>query len=76
MRGHVPSKLSEEFLLVDLLHHLDRLPENKAAVLPKALRRAERMDRTRLARAVRDHGAGRAQRLLQPVLAERLGAGT
>jgi len=50
MRGYVPSKLSEEFLLVDLLHHLDRLPENKAAVLPKALRRAERVDRTRLAR--------------------------
>ncbi|KJS25294.1 MAG: hypothetical protein VR75_11690 [Hyphomonadaceae bacterium BRH_c29] len=74
MRGSVPSGLSEEFLLVDLLHNLDRLPEDKAAVLPKALKRAGGMDRTRLVRAVRDYGSARARRLLEPVLAEPLAA--
>ena len=68
MRTSVPSNLSEEFLLVDLLHNLDRLPEEKAAVLPKALRRARRMDRARLSRAVKDFGSARAARLLKPVL--------
>lgn len=74
LRGYVPSRLSEEFLLVDLLHNLYRLPEDRAAVLPKALKRAEGMDRTRLARAVRDYGSVRGERLLAPVLAEPLAA--
>tara|TARA_R110002051_G_scaffold226822_1_gene289374 strand:- start:1192 stop:1785 length:594 start_codon:yes stop_codon:yes gene_type:complete len=69
MRASVPSRLSEEFLLVDLLHNLGRLPEDRAAVLPRALKRAHGMDRTRLARAVKDFGSARAARLLEPVLA-------
>jgi hypothetical protein len=74
LRGAVPSRLSEEFLLVDLLHNLDRVPENKAEILPKVLKRAEGMDRKRLARAVRDYGSARARRRLAPVLAEPLAA--
>lgn len=68
MRAGVPTQLSEEVLLVDLLHNLDRLPEDKAAILPRALDRARHMDRSRLARAVRDFGSARAERLLAPVL--------
>lgn len=68
MRSTVPTKLSQEVLLVDLLHNLGRLPEDKADVLPRALERAHTMDKTRLARAVRDFGSARAERLLAPVL--------
>lgn len=68
MRASVPAKLSKEVLLVDLLHNLDRLPEDKSRILPRALARAREMDRTRLARAVRDFGSARAARLLAPVL--------
>lgn len=68
MRTSVPSRLSEEFLLVDLLHNLDRLPEDKTVVLPKALKLARNMDRARLSRAVKDFGSARAARLLAPVL--------
>ncbi|KRB93219.1 hypothetical protein [Sphingomonas sp. Root720] len=68
MRSSVPAQLSQEVLLVDLLHNLDRLPEDKADVLPRALQRAQAMDKTRLARAVRDFGSARAERLLAPVL--------
>ncbi|MEH6489093.1 MULTISPECIES: hypothetical protein [Hyphomonas] len=74
MRASVPSSLNVEFLLVDLLHNLGRLAEDKAAVLPKALSRARSMDRTRLARAVKDFGSARAARLLEPVLADDMAA--
>lgn len=68
MRTTVPAHLSEEVLLVDLLHNLDRLPEDRSKVLPRALDRARTMDRKRLVRAVRDFGSARAERLLTPVL--------
>lgn len=68
MRTMVPSHLTQEVLLVDLLHNLERLPEDAASVLPKALERARGMDRKRLARAVRDFGSARAERLLSSVL--------
>ncbi len=67
-RPAFPAKLSEEVLLVDLLHNLDRLAEDKAAVLPRALARARDMDRSRLAKAVREYDSARVRRLLKPVL--------
>jgi hypothetical protein len=57
-----------ESLLVDLLHNLDRLAEDKREVLPRVLERARRMDSRRLSRAVREFGSARAERLLEPVL--------
>ena len=68
MRATVPAQLSQEVLLVDLLHNLDRLPEDRAEVLPRALERAKTMDKKRLARAVKDFGSARAERLLAPTL--------
>lgn len=68
MRSSVPKQLSKEVLLVALLHNLDRLPEDKSVVLPRALERAKEMDRARLARAVQDFGSARAKRLLAPIL--------
>ena len=69
LRPSVPSRLTEEVLMVDLLHNLDRLAEDKSAVLPRALARARTMDRNKLAKALRDYGSARAERLLEPVLA-------
>ncbi|MEW4468944.1 hypothetical protein AB1K62_14050 [Parasphingorhabdus sp. JC815] len=69
MRSSVPKCLSEEVLLVDLLHNLERLPEDEKAVLSSALKTAKQMDRRRLSRAVDDFGSARAERLLAPVLA-------
>lgn len=68
MRPSVPRKLTTEVLLVDLLHNADRLAENQAEIVPRALARAEKMDVARLSRAVRDYGSARVQRLLEPVL--------
>ena len=41
---------------------------NEAVVLPLALAKAREMDRVRLARAVKEFGSARAERLLAPVL--------
>ena len=68
MRPSVPRKLTQEVLLVDLLHNVDRLAEDRTRVLSRALARARQMDRTRLARAVHDYGSARAERLLEPIL--------
>lgn len=70
LRPSFPKTVTPEFLLVDLLHNLGRLPEDRAALLPKALERARRLDRARLARVVNTYGSARAARLLEPVLAE------
>lgn len=68
LRPSVPKSLSRELLLVDLLHNLGRLPEDRAAVLPRALTAAKAMDREKLARAARAFGSARASRLLEPLL--------
>ena len=73
LRASVPVQLTQEVLLVDLLHNLSRLPEDEAAVLPRALERARSMDRKKLSKAVRDFGSARAERLLAPVLEDALG---
>lgn len=68
MRPSVPSRLTEEVLVVDLLHNLDRLGEDKTALLPRVLDHARLLNRARLTRAVKDYGSARAERLLAPVL--------
>lgn len=68
LRSSVPARLTQEVLLVDLLHNLARLPEDATEVLPRALERARAMDRARLNRAMRDYGSARVRRLLAPAL--------
>lgn len=67
-RAAFPAALSEEFLLVDLLHNTDRLAEDSQAVRQRALARAGAMDRKRLKRALREYDSKRARKLLEPVL--------
>lgn len=68
-RAGFPAKVTAEFLLVDLLHNLESLPENAGEVLPRALRKAREMNPARLSKAVRDFNSARARRRLEPVLA-------
>lgn len=68
-RAGFPAKVTAEFLLVDLLHNLESLPENADEVLPRALRKAREMNPARLSKAVRDFNSARARRRLEPVLA-------
>lgn len=67
-KSSVPSKLTEEVLLVDLLQNVDRMAESRAEVLPRALHRARSMNAARLFKAARDFGSVRAERLLSQAL--------
>jgi len=67
-RASFPKSVSEEFLLVDLLHNLNRLAEDQGAVRERALARARQMDRKHLAKAVYDYDSARVRKLLDPVL--------
>jgi len=68
-RPSFPRQLSEEFLLVDLLHNVDRLAEDRDAVRGRALARAGELDRRRLQKAVEDYDSARVRKLLAPILA-------
>lgn len=67
-RASFPKSVSEEFLLVDLLHNLNRLAEDQGAVRERALARARQMDRKRLTKAVYHYDLARVRKLLDPVL--------
>lgn len=70
LRPSFPKTVTEEFLLVDLLHNLDRLAEDRDAVRERALARAKKLDRRRLAKAVYDFDSSRVRNMLAPVLEE------
>jgi hypothetical protein len=51
-----PKRLSEEFLLVDLVNNIDRLAESRDEVLSRVKERAASYDASRLRRAAHDYG--------------------
>ena len=63
-----PKALSEEFLLVDVLHNVDRLAEDGDVVRARALERAQNLNPRRLKKAVREYDSARVRKLLTPVL--------
>ena len=67
-RPSFPKAVSEEFLLVDLLHNLDRFAEDRETVRERALMRAREFDRKRLAKAVYEYDSSRVRNLLAPML--------
>lgn len=68
LKHHFPNKLSEEFLLVDLLNNLDKLAEDKQEVLKNVLTKADKMDQKKLVKAVNLYATTKAKKMLQPVL--------
>lgn len=68
-KASVPARLTEEVLMVDLLQSLDRLPEDRETVLPKAMMRLRTMDPGRLSKAARDFGSVRVGKLVDQAFA-------
>ena len=63
-----PTKLTQEFLLVDLLNNLNNLAEDKELLLKKILVKAASMNAKQLKLALKNYGNTRAKSLLAPVL--------
>lgn len=60
-----PKRLSQEFLLVDLVNNLDRLAESRKEVLARVKERAASYDVSRLQRAARDYGSVRTRKFFR-----------
>lgn len=67
VKPHFPSKVTQEFLLVDLLNNLDQLAENPKELVAKVRFRAKTMDQKKLKRSLQEYGTIKAKRLLEPM---------
>jgi len=67
-RRHFPTKLTPEFVLVDLVNNLDKLAENHEFVLNKVLAKAQAMNVGKLRSAITRYGNIKTKLLLNSAL--------
>ncbi len=67
-RANVPKRLTQEFLLVDLVNELGGLAEDPEAVLARVRERAQEMDPRKLGRAVGLYGKYSTRKKFQEML--------
>jgi hypothetical protein len=70
MKPTFPRKVSQEFLLVDLVNNVDRLGEDAQDVLQRVRERLPASDAARLKTAVRNYGSERAKKFFASAFAE------
>jgi hypothetical protein len=68
IKPHFPSKLSQEFLLVDLVNNLEFLAEDPNEVLKNVALKVGTMDTKKLKRYVSQYANVRAKKILSPML--------
>lgn len=68
VKAHFPSKVTQEFLLVDLLNNLDQLAEDPNEVVSKVRSRAKSMDPKKLKKSLQEYGTIKAKKLLEPII--------
>lgn len=68
VKPHFPKKLSEEFLLVDLVNNLDTLAEEKSSVLGRVTEKVKLLDTQKVKKSLLEYGSEKAKKLLSPAL--------
>ncbi|WP_432671724.1 DUF6088 family protein [Flavobacterium sp. SM2513] len=68
VKPHFPNKVTQEFLLVDLLNNLDQLAEDPNEVVSKVRSRAKTMDPKKLKKSLQEYGTIKAKKLLEPII--------
>ncbi|HEX8377483.1 MAG TPA: DUF6088 family protein [Pedobacter sp.] len=68
MKPHFPSKVTKEFLLVDLVNNLETLAEDPTEVLKNIALKVRTMDTKKLKRYVSQYGNAKAKKILTPLL--------
>ncbi len=63
MKPHFPKKMTEEFLLVDLVNNLNTLAEDPTEVLQKVASRVQVMDKKKLAQNVAEYGSVKTKKI-------------
>lgn len=67
IKPHFPKKLTQEFLLVDLVNNLDLLAEDREAVLKNVFSKAGTMQEEKLWYSVVEYGSSKTKKLLAPL---------
>lgn len=68
LKHHFPTKITEEFLLVNLVNNLDQLAEDQNEVLNKVLEKITKTNSPKLKTTIAKYGNAKTQRLLAEVL--------
>lgn len=68
IKPHFPKKLTQEFLLVDLVNNLNSLAEDREAVLRNIFSKATHMEEEKLRDSVAEYGNTKTKKLLAPLL--------
>jgi hypothetical protein len=68
MKPHFPSKVTKEFLLVDLVNNIETLAEDPIQVLKNVALKVRTMDTKKMKRYVSQYGNTKAKKILIPLL--------
>lgn len=68
IKHHFPSKVSEVFLMVDMVNHIDELAEESDLVLDKLLAKAKQMPRNKLKRTVMEFGNIKTKKIFKHII--------
>jgi Family of unknown function (DUF6088) len=68
IKHHFPRELTHDFLLVDLVDNLERLPEDRERVIMLVKEKSQSMDRMRLLTAVKHYGGVKSKKFFSAVL--------
>lgn len=68
VKPHFPNKVTQEFLLVDLLNNLDQLAEDSKEVVSKVQSKAKTMDTKKLKKTLQEYGSMKSKKVLEPFL--------
>ncbi len=68
IKPHFPKKVTQEFLLVDLVNNLATLAEDQEEVLKKVSAKVHMMDAKKLNRFVLEYGNAKARKILLPLI--------
>ncbi|PAW95408.1 hypothetical protein CKK33_18640 [Mucilaginibacter sp. MD40] len=72
IKHHFPEKLTEEFLLVDMVNNLDKVAEDQDCLLKNIMSKAFSMNRKKLQQSLVAYGNAKAKKMLSSILAPNM----
>ncbi len=70
LKHHFPNRVTEEFLLVDLVNNLEQLAEDPNEVLTKVFTKVSGVNTQKLKSSLEEYGNTKTKKLLQPLLSK------
>jgi hypothetical protein len=68
VKPHFPNKVTQEFLIVDLLNNIDQLAEDSKEVVSKVQSKAKTMDTKKLKKTLQEYGSMKTKKILESFL--------